>query len=65
MELIGIPLIALIICGLILLVVGGMGLFTLLLKLGVIVRAAQRPPHMDAGDYRLDQGREVRHEDRR
>lgn len=65
MELIGIPLVALIICGLILLVVGGMGLFTLLLKLGVIVRAAQRPPHMDAGDYRLDQGHEVRHEDRR
>lgn len=59
MELLGLPLIAVLLCGLVLLIVFGFGLFTLLIKLGVIVREAQRPPHIDSGDYRLSQGRDV------
>lgn len=59
MELLGLPLIALLLCGIVLLSFLGFGLFILLVKLGVIVRAAQRPPHMDAGDYRLSQGRDI------
>ncbi|GIV96740.1 MAG: hypothetical protein KatS3mg057_1397 [Herpetosiphonaceae bacterium] len=34
----------------------------LLIKLGVIIKKAGEPPHRDMGDYRLDQGREVRSE---
>ena len=45
-----------------LVVSAGVGLFAFLVKLGVIVREARRPPHIDAGDYRLGQGREVRPE---
>ena len=59
MELLGLPLIALMLCGLVLAVGLGFGLVMLLIKLGVIVREAQRPPHIDAGDYRLSQGRDV------
>jgi hypothetical protein len=44
------------------LVAGG---FLLLVKLGVIVREAQRPTYQDTGDYRIDQGREVRPEEDR
>lgn len=66
MDLLGLPLIALLLCGLVLVVFFGFGLFMLLVKIGVIVREAQRPPHMDAGDYRLSQGRDVgRDEERR
>jgi hypothetical protein len=59
MELLGLPLIALLLCGVVLLGFLGFGLFILLVKIGVIVREAQRPPHTDAGDYRLSQGRDV------
>lgn len=55
----------LILCGVVLLAVLSFGLIGLLIKLGVIVREAQRPPHFDSGDYRLDQGREVVSEDRK
>jgi hypothetical protein len=59
----GMLLVALVVCGVVLLFAVGAGLITLLIKAGVIVREARRPPHMDAGDYRLDQGRDVRSED--
>ena len=59
MELLGLPLVALLLCGVVLLGLLGFGLFILLVKIGVIVREAQRPPHIDAGDYRLSQGRDV------
>ncbi|HEY0606433.1 MAG TPA: hypothetical protein VGD58_26145 [Herpetosiphonaceae bacterium] len=58
-------IIGLVLCGLILLASLSLGLITLLIKLGVIVREAQKPQHLDAGNYRIDQGREVRTEDRR
>ena len=45
-----------------LLVFAGTSLITFLVKLGVIVGEARRPPHIDAGDYRLAQGHEVRPE---
>ncbi len=54
------------------LVVGGFAIaalvafLTFLFKLGVVVHEARKPPHLDAGDYRLAQGHEVRPEvDRR
>jgi len=53
----------LVMCGVMLLFTVGAAMITLLIKAGVIVREARRPPHMDTGDYRLDQGREVRSED--
>lgn len=65
MEWLGIPLIAVVLCGVVLLLALGVGMIGLLIKLGVIVREAQRPPHIDAGDYRLDQGRDVGHDERR
>jgi hypothetical protein len=49
-------------CLVVLLVVAGLSLFTLIFKAGVIVHEARKPPHLDAGDYRLDQGKEVRAE---
>lgn len=52
-----------VLCGLIALVVVGLGGFLVLLKLGVIVREAQRPVYQDDGGYTLDQGREVRPEE--
>jgi hypothetical protein len=36
--------------------------FAFLFKLGVVLHEARKPPHLDAGDYRLAQGREVRPE---
>ncbi|MCA0353894.1 MAG: hypothetical protein LCH85_18010 [Chloroflexi bacterium] len=39
------------------------GLILLLLKLGVIVQKAGEPPHIDHGNYSMDQGREVKAED--
>ena len=50
-------------CALIVLALLGVGGFLVLLKLGVIVRAASQPPYQDYSEYRLDQGREVRPED--
>lgn len=58
-------IIGLVLCGIILLASLSLGLITLLIKLGVIVREAQKPQYLDAGDYRMDQGREVVTEDRR
>ena len=40
----------------------GMALFTFVLKVGVAINEARKPPHLDTGDYRLGQGREVRPE---
>ncbi len=40
-----------------------MGFLTFLIKIGVAISQARKPPHVDAGDYRLDQGRDVRFED--
>ena len=37
-------------------------LLVFLVKLGVRVTYSGTPPHIDAGDYRLDQGHEVRPE---
>jgi hypothetical protein len=58
-------IIGLVLCGLVLLGTLSLGLITLLIKLGVIVREAQKPQYLDAGDYRMDQGREVVSEERR
>ena len=33
-----------------------------LFQLGVVLHVARKPPHLDVGDYRLFQGREVRPE---
>ena len=58
-------LILLAFCALVALVAISMGVFFVLLKLGVIVREASRPAIQDYGDYSLDQGREVRPEEER
>jgi hypothetical protein len=58
-------LLLLVFCVIGLLAVLGVGGFMVLLKLGVIVREASRPAYQDSGDYRIDQGREVRPEDDR
>lgn len=49
-------------CLIVLLATAGMSLFMLIFKAGVVIHEAQKPAHLDAGDYRLDQGREVRAE---
>ena len=36
------------------------GIILLLIKLGVIVDKASKPPHIDHGNYRLEQGQEVK-----
>ncbi|MGQ9548275.1 MAG: hypothetical protein ACUVSW_15880 [Roseiflexus sp.] len=43
-------------------VLGAVG-FIVALKLGIIVHQATKPTHLDAGNYTLDQGREVRPEE--
>lgn len=53
----------LIFCGILILGVLGVGGVLLLLKLGIIVREAQRPAIQDYGAYSLEQGREVRPEE--
>jgi hypothetical protein len=58
-------LVLLVFCAIVLLAVVGAGAFLVLVKLGVIVREASRPTYQDAGDYRIDQGREVRPEEER
>ena len=40
------------------------GVVIFLLKVGVIVQKAGERPHIDAGTYTIEQGHEVRHEDR-
>jgi len=52
-------------CALVALAAIGIGVFFVLLKLGVIVRETARPSYQDYGDYSLDQGREVRPEEER
>jgi hypothetical protein len=54
-----------IICAFVALLVLGVGGFLVLLKLGVIVRAASQPAYQDFSDYTLSQGREVRPEEDR
>ncbi len=39
------------------------GLIMLLIKIGVIVQKAGEAPHIDHGNYTMDQGREVKAED--
>jgi hypothetical protein len=58
-------LLLLALCAIGLVAVLGVGVFLVLVKLGVIVREASRPTYQDSGDYRIDQGREVRPEDDR
>jgi hypothetical protein len=58
-------LLLVVLCAIGLVAVLGVGGFMLLVKLGVIVREASRPAYQDSGDYRIDQGREVRPEDDR
>ncbi len=58
-------LLLLVFCAIGVLLVLGVGGFLVLLKLGVIVRESSRPTYQDAGDYRMDQGREVRPEEER
>lgn len=40
------------------------GVFVFLFQVGVVINESRKPPHIDAGDYRLAQGREVRPEHR-
>ncbi len=65
MTALGLGVVALVLCGLVLLAVLSVGLITLLIKLGVIVRESRRPVHLDTGEYKLEQGHEVVSEDRR
>lgn len=60
-----VPFMAIVLCGLILFAFFGWGLFLLLVQLGVIVRKAQEPPHIDTGVYELKQGRDISTDDRR
>jgi hypothetical protein len=50
--------------GVIFLIIAGVWLVQLILHGVAIARAARKPPHLDSGDYRLEQGREVRAEER-
>jgi len=59
------PIALLIACALVAVAVIGVGGFLVLVKLGVIVHEATRPPQQDRGSYSLDQGREVRPEEER
>jgi hypothetical protein len=59
------PITLLIVCALVALAVIGVGGFLVLVKFGVIVHEATRPPLQDHGSYSLDQGREVRPEEER
>ena len=58
-------LLLVVLCAIGLLAILGVSGFLVLVKLGVIVREASRPAYQDSGDYRIDQGREVRPEDDR
>jgi hypothetical protein len=59
------PLWALVLLGVCLLGIAvaiGTLLFGFFFKVGVAINESRRPPSYDVGDYRLDQGREVRPE---
>lgn len=58
-------MVLLVIGGLLILSLLGWGVVLLLIQLGVIANEATRPPHTDAGEYRLEQGRDVGQEERR
>jgi hypothetical protein len=60
----GLTGLALVACLVVMLLIGIPTLIILLLKIGVIVQKAGEPKHLDQGNYTLDQGREVRGEDR-
>ncbi len=45
-----------------LIVLAATALFTFLVKVGVVISEARKSPYSDAGDYRIEQGREVRPE---
>ncbi len=57
-----IALLVLFVVGLI--VSAGVAVFVFLFHVGVAINESRKPPHIDAGDYRLDQGRDVRPEAR-
>ncbi len=61
MEIFGlaIPLALLLLCGVVLFSMFAWALFWILLRVGVIADYARKPPHVDSGDYRIEQGREV------
>jgi hypothetical protein len=64
MEIMGLSGLALMACLVVLVLFGGLTLIIFLVKIGVIVQKAGEPKHLDQGTYTLDQGREVRGEDR-
>lgn len=49
-------------CVVALLVLIGSAIFAFLFKAAVVIGESRKPPHHDAGDYRLSQGREIRPE---
>lgn len=60
-----IPLWAIVLAGLCvvaLLALIGSAIFAFIFKAAVVIGEARKPPHLDAGDYRLSQGREIRTE---
>ncbi len=50
-------------CAVVLVALLASSIFWFLIKVGVVINEARKPPHIDAGDYRIDQGREVRTEE--
>ncbi|MBC8078191.1 MAG: hypothetical protein H7Y32_19085 [Chloroflexales bacterium] len=56
-------LVGLILLGVVLFILVVAGIFTIILKIGVIAREATRPPTVDRGNYTLSQAREVGRED--
>ncbi len=50
-------------CAVVLVVILAWGTFWFLVQVGVVINEARKPPHIDAGDYRIEQGREVRPEE--
>ena len=58
----GAVLLALALCAMALVVAAAASLFGFFFKVGVAVHEARKPPHLDSGNYRLDQGREIRPE---
>ena len=56
-------LLVMLLIGVVLLIVVVAGVFTIMLKIGVIAREATRPPTVDRGTYSISQAREVGRED--
>ena len=56
-------LVGMLLLGVVLFIVVVAGIFTIILKIGVIAHEATRPPTVDRGNYRLSQAREVGRED--